>query len=174
MLLKSEQTARSSLLANLRRLSKLSHDPNNTAWSRSATKYGQKILQSHGWTTGELLGASGAPLLSAASASHIRITSKDDNLGLGAKNEAANDNNQATGLDVFQDLLGRLNGRSTTDLGKDPIHRSKLRCSAYIDQRWGGFRFISGGLLVGAELRDIVKGEQETLDSKRKFAILGT
>ncbi|CAD6585832.1 MAG: telomerase inhibitor [Alectoria sarmentosa] len=148
--------------------SKLSHDPNNTAWSRSATKYGQKILQSHGWSPGELLGASGAPysdLLSAASASHIRITSKDDNLGLGAKIEAANDNHQATGLDVFQDLLGRLNGKSTTDLKTDTIHRSNLRCSAYIDQRWGKFRFISGGFLVGADLWDTVKGKQETLDT---------
>lgn len=158
-------------VANLNRRFKFSHDPNNTAWSRSATKYGQKILQSHGWTPGKLLGASSAPysdLRSAASASHIRITLKDDNLGLGAKHEAARDSSETTGLHVFQDLLGRLNGRSTTDLQKDRIHRSKLRSSAYIDQRWGNLHFISGGLLVGAELRDLVKGDQDALNESQQ------
>lgn len=113
---------------------------------------------------GELLGASGATyssLRSAASASHIRITLKDDNLGLGAKHEAARDSNETTGLDVFQDLLGRLNGRSTADLKKDRIQRSNLRSSAYIDRRWGHLRFVSGGLLVGAELENSTKGEQD-------------
>lgn len=151
--------------------SKLSHDPNNTAWSRSAARYGQKILQSHGWTPGGVLGASGAPysdIRSAASASYIRITLKDDNLGLGAKREATYDNGQTTGLDVFQDLLGRLNGRSTTDLKKDRIHRSNLRSSAYIDRRWGNIRFVSGGLLVGTELSGLVKGKEDVLNTSRQ------
>ena len=150
-------------VADLNRRMKLSHDPNNTFWSRSASKYGQKILQSHGWTPGELLGAGGAPysdLCSAASASHIRVTLKDDNLGLGGKHDAAHDGRETTGLDVFKDLLGRLNGRSTTDLQEDRTHRSELRGSAYVHQRWGILRFVSGGLLVGAELRKLVKGEQ--------------
>lgn len=170
VLLKSEQTRGRRFLrvANLNRRSKLSHDPNNTVWSRSATKYGQKILKSHGWTPGELLGASGAKysdLRSAASASHIRITLKDDNLGLGAKLGAARDNSQTTGLDVYQDLLGRLNGRNTTDLEKDRMHRSNLRSSAYINQRWGNIRFVRGGLLVGTELRGLMKGEQDALNN---------
>ena len=151
-------------VVNLNRRIKLSHDPNNTAWSRSATKYGQRILQSHGWTPGELLGASGAPysgLQSAASASHVKITLKDDNLGLGAKLEAARGSNETTGLDEFQNLLGRLNGRSTTNLTKDRIHRSNLRSSAYMDQRWGNLGFVSGGLLVGAELMDPAKSEHD-------------
>lgn len=158
-------------VVNLNRRIKLSHDPNNTAWSRSATKYGQKILQSHGWTPGELLGASGAPhsgLQSAASASHIKITLKDDNLGLGAKLEAARDSNETTGLDEFQNLLGRLNGRSTTDLTKDKIHRSNLRSSAYMDQRWGNLGFVSGGLLVGAELIDPAKGEHDACNDSQQ------
>lgn len=150
---------------------KLSHDPNNTAWSRSTTKYGHKILQSHGWMPGELLGARGASYSdqrSTASASHIRITLKDDNLGLGAKHEAALDSSKTTGLDVFQDLLGRLNGRNVTDLKKDRIHRSNLRSSAYIDQRWGNLRFVSGGLLVGAEMKDLVKGGQDALSNSQQ------
>ncbi|CAF9938037.1 telomerase inhibitor [Imshaugia aleurites] len=143
---------------------KLSRDPNNTAWSRSATRYGQKVLQSHGWMPGKMLGVNGAPysdLRSAASASHVRITLKDDKMGLGAKHEAARDSNETTGLDVFQDLLGRLNGRSTKDLKQDRIQRSTFRSSTYIDQRWGYLQFVSGGLLVGADLGDLAKVEQD-------------
>ena len=127
------------------------------------------MLESHGWTPGELLG-SGAKYSdqhSAASASHIRITLKDDNLGLGAK-LGARDDSQTTGLDIYQDLLGRLNGRSTTDLKKNRIHRSNLRSSAYIDQRWGNLRFVHGGLLVGTKLRGLMKDEKDALIDSRQ------
>ena len=159
-------------LSNLNRRVKLSHDPNNTAWSRSATKYGQKILQSHGWTPGNLLGAPDAPyseLRSAASVSHIRIRLKDDSLGLGAKHEVACNGKETTGLGVFEDLLGRLNGRSTIELEKDRAHRSTLKSSAYVDQRWGKLRFVSGGLLVGAELRECVNGGKDTWNKSQQL-----
>lgn len=159
-------------LSNLSRRAKLSQDPNNTAWSRSATKYGQKILQSHGWTPGDLLGASDAPysdLRSAASVSHIRIRLKDDSLGLGATHETACDGKENPGLGIYEDLLGRLNGRSTIELDKDRAHRSNLKSSAYIDQRWGKLRFVSGGLLVGAELRDCVNGGKDTLNKSQQM-----
>ena len=157
--------------ANFNRRLKLSHDPNNTAWSRSSTKYGQKILQSHGWTPGKLLGASDAPYsdLHSASASHIRTAIKDDNLGLGAKLEAARASSETTGLDVYQDLLGRLNGRTAKVREKDRLHGLNLRSSAYIDQRWGHLRFVSGGLLVGAELRGLVKDEQGALNKSHQM-----
>ena len=165
------QDPHSLRVPNVNRRLKLSHDPNNTTWSRSTTKYGQRILQSHGWKLGELLGASGAEysdVRSAASCSHIRIALKDDNLGLGAKNDAARTICETTGLDVFQDLLGRLNGRSVADITKDRTQRSTLTSSAYIEQRWGNLRFVSGGLLVGDKLRDHVKGEQDTLNDSQK------
>ena len=171
--LESEKTASRKFLRNvdLDRRFKLSHDPNNTAWSRSATKYGQKILQSHGWTPGDLLGASGATysdLRSAASASHIRIALKDDNLGLGAKHHATHKGTETTGLDGLQDLLGRLNGRSPTDLQKDGIQRSNWRSSAYINERWGNTHFISGGLLVQDDLKGLAKGEQDALSNSQQ------
>lgn len=158
-------------IANLNRRVKLSHDPNNTAWSRSTTKYGEKLPQSHGWTPGELLGATGASysdLRSAASASHIRTTLKDNNLGLGAKHEAAREISVTTGLDLFQDLLGRLNGRSATKLKKDRVRRSNLRSSAYVDQRRGNLRFVSGGLLDGPESRDLLNGEKNASNESQQ------
>lgn len=82
---------------------------------------------------------------------------KDDNLGLGAKYGAAQEHGQATGLDMFQDILGRLNGKSTTILAEEQRKRSDLRSSAYIGQRWGSLRFVSGGYLVGDDLREGAK-----------------
>lgn len=87
---------------------------------------------------------------------------KDDTLGLGAKLEAAHASSQTTGLDGFQDLLGRLNGRTATNVEKDRLHRSNLSCSAYIGQRWGHLRFVSGGFLIGAESRSLVEDEKAT------------
>ena len=116
---------------------------------------------------GELLGASGvaySDLRSLASASHIRIALKDDNLGLGAKPDAAPNSSETTGLDVFQDLLGRLNGRATTRVPRDRTQRSDLRSSAYIEQRWGDLRFVSGGFLVGDTLKGFAKGDQDALN----------
>ena len=155
-------------VTNPNRRLKLSHDPNNVAWSRSATKYGQKILQLHGWTPGSLLGASGAAysdLHSTASASHIKIALKDDNLRLGARQGAAHNNSEPTGLDEFQDLLRRLNGTDPSNLQNDRIQRSNLRNSAYINQRWGNPRFVSGGFLVGEGSRDVVKDDHDELEN---------
>jgi len=146
----------------LTRRTKLSHDPNNIGWSRSTTKYGQKILESQGWQPGEFLGAKDANHVAhhtAANASHMRITLKDDNLGLGAKHGANQEEGRATGLDTFQDILGRLNGKSTTELGKMQKSRSDARRSAFVDQWWGRLRFVSGGLLVGDRIRKLSKKE---------------
>ena len=157
--------------ANIVRRVKLSNDPNNTTWSRSATKYGQRILQSHGWTPGELLGASGAvcsDLRSAVSGSHIHVALKDDKMGLGAKHNAACVSNETTGLNVFQDLLGRLNGRSVSDIDKNRTQISNLRSSAYIEYRWGNLRFVSGGLLVGDDSREPGKDDQNALNDSQQ------
>ena len=161
--------------ANFVRRVKLSNDPNNTTWSRSATKYGQRILQSHGWTPGKLLGASGAvysDLRSAASGSHINVALKDDKMGLGAKHDAGCVGSATTGLNVFQDLLGRLNGKSVSDIEKNQIQSSSLRSSAYIEYRWGNLRFISGGLLDGDESRELRTDEQNALNDSQQTQTL--
>ncbi|KAK4691493.1 Pin2-interacting protein X1, partial [Lecanoromycetidae sp. Uapishka_2] len=163
-----------------RKRARLSHDPNNTEWSRSTTKYGQKILESHGWQSGDLLGAKGAKHAAyhtAANASHIRIALKDDTLGLGARHEATQEEGRSTGLDTFQDILGRLNGKSTIELEKSKRSRSDAKRSAFVDQRWGRLRFVSGGLLVGDKTekplveKDSVEQTEESLsDTSRTVA----
>lgn len=147
-------------LSAQRKRTKISSDPNNTQWSRSTTKFGQKILESQGWIPGDFLGPKNAPHSAhhnAANASHICISLKDDNLGLGAKPGRSQQDGQATGLDMFQDVLGRLNGKSETQLVTDRKLRTQLRGSNFVEQRWGRLSFVSGGFLVGDEPQALAK-----------------
>ena len=147
----------------LLRRAKLSHDPNNTNWSRSTSNYGHKMLISQGWTPGSFLGAVNAPhsiLHTDANTSHIRIALKDDNLGLGARRKIGQEEIQCTGLDTFQDLLGRLNGKSGTELEKEQRTRDDLKRASYTERRWGALRFVSGGILVGDSIQELANGER--------------
>ncbi|KAK7989839.1 cinnamoyl-CoA reductase [Apiospora arundinis] len=141
---------------------KLAFDPNNTKWSRDETTFGQKILRSHGWEPGQFLGvqdSSHSDLHSAASAAPIRITLKDDTLGLGAK-VRQKQADECTGLDVFKDLLGRLNGKSDDTIKKEQSLRAELKTSTYVERKFGLMRFVKGGLLVGDQMTDLLKKEE--------------
>ncbi|KAA6415446.1 MAG: hypothetical protein FRX48_00161 [Lasallia pustulata] len=155
-------------LADSRKRAKLSHDPNNTLWSRSTTNFGHKILTAQGWTPGDYLGIQDAPharLHTEANASHIRVALREDNLGLGAKRKSGQSDGQCTGLDAFQDLLGRLNGKTEVDLEKEQKSRDDLKRAIYTGNRWGSVRFVSGGLLVGDEIQKLADDEANRLQS---------
>ena len=146
------------LVADRSRRTKISHDPNNTTWSRSADTFGHKILTAQGWCPGDFLGAKGASHAkhyTSANASHIRVALKDDNLGLGAKRGSGQAEGQCTGLDAFQGLLGRLNGKSDGALQKEQESRDDLKRAIYSERRWGSVRFIRGGLLIGEKMRTL-------------------
>ncbi|KAB5551290.1 protein PXR1 [Coniochaeta sp. 2T2.1] len=124
-------------------------DPNNNNWARNTSTFGQKILRAAGWTPGEFLGAQNsahAEHHTAASASHIKVVLKEDSLGLGAKR---NNGDQCTGLDAFQDLLGRLNGKSEKEIEQVQEKRMAVLRNTYIEQKFGAMRFVPGGWLVG-------------------------
>ncbi|KAF4581203.1 PinX1- protein [Ophiocordyceps camponoti-floridani] len=128
---------------------KLSRDPNNTRWTRDESSFGQKMLRAQGWQPGQLLGAqngSTSELHGAANASFIRVSLKDDLKGLGY-NKALED--KVTGLDVFCDVLSRLNGKSEEDIEKKRQARLAMETDLYVQRRWGTVRFVRGGLLVG-------------------------
>ena len=153
-------------LTALVRRTKLAHDPNNTAWSRSSTTYGHKILQSHGWTPGSFLGATHAVQSvspSAAKLPEVKIVLKDDNLGLGARGGISRDNGRCTGLDVFQGILGRLNGQNEPQ----PERKEKLSGDRknYVDQEKPirSIRFISSGFLGGTRKEE--PKEEHTIKS---------
>ncbi|KAI1815327.1 hypothetical protein GGS20DRAFT_339813 [Poronia punctata] len=146
-------------LSGPRNRRKLDHDPNNTRWTRDETTFGQKILRAHGWEPGKYLGAQNtesAQLHSAASLAPIKINLKDDTLGLGAK-ILQKQSDECTGLDVFKDLLGRLNGKSEETLEKERQVRSEIKTNLVIERKFGPMRFVFGGLLVGDNMQELVK-----------------
>ena len=106
---------------------------------------------------------------------------KDNNLGLGAQRGTGQGEGTCTGLDVFQGILGRLNGKSETELEKEQRSRDDLKRAIYTERRWGSTRFVSGGLLVGDRIKglknqseevhnvsDAVENEDESRSKKRK------
>jgi Pin2-interacting protein X1 len=127
-------------------------------------------MSSQGWKPGEYLGAKDAPhaeFHTAANISHIRVTIKDDNLGLGAKIGSGVGHGECTGLDAFKNLLGRLNGKDEEELEKEQKSREDLKRAIYTEKRWGSIRFVQGGFLVGDKIQHLIDGEAERL---RKLA----
>ncbi|KAL2019821.1 hypothetical protein VTK56DRAFT_9172 [Thermocarpiscus australiensis] len=147
-------------LAAAKNKRKLGSDPNNTKWSRKTDSFGQKILRAQGWQPGQYLGAKDAPHAewhTEANSSHIRVVLKDDNLGLGAKR---NNGDECTGLDAFQHLLGRLNGKSEEALETERKAREEVKLSLYVERKLGTIRFVRGGWLVGDQVKDKPDGEE--------------
>ncbi|KAL8812786.1 MAG: hypothetical protein Q9223_007203, partial [Gallowayella weberi] len=151
-------------LSGPRKRAKISHDPNNTAWTRSTSRFGQKLLLSQGWKPGTSLGACSAPYVdNPASISHPRVTLKDDNLGLGARNGALDDDRPTPGLDGLQDLLGRLNGKDSQLLETEQRSRADARRVVYSERRWGFENFVSGGFLVGDRIQ---RSEEKSIETQ--------
>ncbi|TAQ88759.1 hypothetical protein B7494_g2911 [Chlorociboria aeruginascens] len=133
-------------------------------------------MTSQGWTPGQYLGALDAPhaeFHTAANASHIRVSIKDDNLGLGAKIGSGVGHGECTGLDVFQDLLGRLNGRDEDEIAKERASQEALKRAIYTERKWGSVRFVPGGVLIGDKIQDLIEGEKERL-KKLAGGLLGS
>ncbi|KAI0966801.1 hypothetical protein F4678DRAFT_466168 [Xylaria arbuscula] len=156
-------------LSGPRNRRKLDYDPNNTRWTRDETTFGQKILRSQGWEPGKFLGAQNtahAQLHSAASLAPIKINLKDDTLGLGAKIRQKQ-SDECTGLDVFKDLLGRLNGKSEETIEKQRQVRSEIKTNLFVERKYGPMRFVSGGLLVGDQkMQELVDAKLEPISVK--------
>jgi Pin2-interacting protein X1 len=131
---------------------KLSQDPNNTTWTRDTSRFGHRILTGLGWTPGSTLGSRNAAHRShytAASSSHIRITLREGNRGIGAKN--ADQLAEKFGLADFGDVLGRLNGKAE-DVEQQRKKREEIERERYAVRKFGGMRFVRGGFLVGDQV----------------------
>ncbi|OQD77230.1 hypothetical protein PENDEC_c003G05433 [Penicillium decumbens] len=154
-------------LAAPRKKTKISHDPNNTKWARATSGFGHRIMSAQGWTPGSRLGAENAAhadFLTAASTSHIKVTLKDDNLGLGAR---AGRLGEPTGLDAFKGLLGRLNGKSDVELQQDQRKRDDVVLARYVAMKFPEVRFVRGGLLTQQKL-DALPPKDETQKTEAK------
>jgi Pin2-interacting protein X1 len=149
----------------------LAHDPNNTKWTGNTESFGAKLMAAQGWQPGDFLGAKDARQAehyTAASASHIRVIIKDDNLGLGAKIGSGVGHGECTGLDAFKDLLGRLNGRDEDELEKEKKSREDLKRAIYSERKWGSTRFVRGGFLIGDKIQPLIEAEAERVRNLAK------
>ncbi|EGV63270.1 hypothetical protein CANTEDRAFT_107082 [Yamadazyma tenuis ATCC 10573] len=141
-------------------------DPRNTNWSNDTTRFGHQHLEKLGWKPGKGLG-----LVGHALTTHVKVSIKDDNLGLGAKmkkkdKELLNDD-VAYGLDAFQRILGRLNGNETQV--NQELERS--RKEKIINGKLG-IQFIKGDVLKStwdSEMKQLKEiPEKATQEKKRK------
>lgn len=122
------------------------------------------MLLSQGWAPGATLGAPNAAYkqhLTQASQSHIRVAMRADNLGLGAKTGSGQEAGECVGLDAFQAMLGRLNGKSEEVLGKEQEVRNDMKLRAHVERK-GMVRFVYGGRLVGDDHENEEQGEAQT------------
>jgi Pin2-interacting protein X1 len=130
-------------LAGTRTKQRFGIDPRNTTWSNNTERFGHKHLVKLGWNPGSGLG-----LTNSALTSHIKITLKHDNLGLGAnlakKKEKQDefDSGENVHLDAFQRLLGRLNGKEE-QISKEVDRKRNERI---LNGRWG-INFVQGDTL---------------------------
>ncbi|KAI9658800.1 MAG: telomerase inhibitor [Alyxoria varia] len=138
-------------LAEPKRRKKLSYDPNNTAWTRS-DGFGRKILSSQGWSPGNYLGAKDAEHaghFSKASASGVSIKLKDNNFGVGVKSQALPSASYNSLLSAYDNILGKLNGKTDAELGIEKEEKAAIGRRMYTMQRYGTTHFVRGGYLVG-------------------------
>ncbi|CUS22520.1 LAQU0S05e07228g1_1 [Lachancea quebecensis] len=130
-------------LAATKNKQKLGLDPRNTAWSNDTSRFGHKHLEKMGWRPGSGLG-----MMPDATTTHVKVSIKDDNLGLGAKlrkKEKADefDSGECAGLDAFQRLLGRLNGKEDSVSSELDIQKKQN----IINGKWG-IHFVKGDVLA--------------------------
>ncbi|KAI5955076.1 PXR1 [Candida jiufengensis] len=125
-------------------------DPRNTNWSNDTTRFGHQYLSKMGWKSGKGLGITPDSITT-----HLKIHIKQDNSGLGAKLKKADkdkDLDECSGLDAFQRILGRLNGK------EDKINKAMdlKRNDEIINGKWG-MRFVKGEVLSSTWDKDSKK-----------------
>ncbi|KAM0332098.1 hypothetical protein ACHAQA_002370 [Verticillium albo-atrum] len=155
-------------LAEIKFRRKIDKDPNNTAWAKDTSTFGQKILRSQGWEPGQYLGAKDAAQAehyTAANASFVRVSLKDDMLGLGFKQAKEE---RSTGMDAFQNMLARLNGKSEVEIQKEQQAKQAVASSLYCDSKFGPMRFVRGGWLVGDKEQKTTEDEKKEEDDEEK------
>ncbi|CCK72386.1 telomerase inhibitor KNAG_0K00180 [Huiozyma naganishii CBS 8797] len=132
-------------LAAARTKQRFGLDPRNTAWSNDTSRFGHRQLERFGWKPGMGLGMN--PLHS--NKSHIKVSIKDDNVGLGAKIARSKDrkdefdNGECLGLDVFQRILGKLNGKEVEINSALELQRK----DRILNGKWG-VHFVKGAVLA--------------------------
>lgn len=123
-------------------------------------------MLSQGWKAGEGLGARNRRGFNSYDNAKLKVSFKDDNLGLGASLKSKDVEASRTGLDAFQGLLGRLNGKSDAEVEAVERKVEERKLAMFAQGKWGGMVFVSGGLLVQ---RDDFKANDDVSEEQREF-----
>ena len=123
-------------------------------------------MLSQGWKAGEGLGARNRRGFNSYDNAKLKVSFKDDNLGLGASLKSKDVEASRTGLDAFQGLLGRLNGKSDAEVEAVERKVEERKLAMFAQGKWGGMVFVSGGLLVQ---RDDFKANDDGSEEQREF-----
>jgi Pin2-interacting protein X1 len=75
---------------------------------------------------------------------------------------------EITGLDIFTDLLSRLNGKSEEAVEEQKRARLVVKTNRFVEQRYGPMRFVRGGLLEGDKLKSNDNAPKETKEADSK------
>ncbi|GBL51269.1 hypothetical_protein [Candidozyma auris] len=144
-------------LAGVKVKQRFGSDPRNTNWSNDTDRFGHQYLEKMGWKPGKGLG-----LVEHAMTSHVKVSIKTDNTGLGSKlaKKKKNDefdSGECAGLDVFQRILGRLNGK------EEQINNElkRQRRENIINGKWG-IHFVKGDTLKStwdADCKKLISGQ---------------
>lgn len=147
-------------LAQSSRKNRVGADPRNTEWANDTSRFGHQQLLNMGWKPGRGLGYS-----FEGAKEHVKVQHKTDSKGLGYEIGKAD---QPTGLDVFQKILGKLNGNSE-EVEKKQQQQQSLS-GLYM-------HFVPGGVLEGTvkskeeqkqEAKDKTKKEKKRKDSDKQ------
>lgn len=95
-----------------------------------------------------------------ATSTYVKVTQKGDRCGLRERQER--DNDKCTGLDTFERILGRLNGKPSEEIAVEQKASDDLHTAMYLERRWQFPHFVSGGFLVGEQLKPVGQKPVET------------
>jgi len=110
-------------LAEPRKKQRLGGDPQNVGWERDKSKFGMKMLQKMGWSEGKGLGKTEEGMTS-----HIKVSMKRDNGGIGAQRNAGD--NWLENTSAFDALLANLNQSFETEASSSSSSSSSSAAAA--------------------------------------------
>jgi Pin2-interacting protein X1 len=94
----------------------------------------------------------------------VRVLLREGNLGLGAVRGKAD--GETFGLEVLSGLLGRLNGKSEAQLGKEAAAMRDVKLMRYQNEKYGRMGFVFGGYLIGEEIKKTMDPDESETGSK--------
>lgn len=80
---------------------KLALDPNNNTWAKDTSRFGYQMLMKMGWKQGAGLGKN-----EQGQAEHVKVSVREDNLGIGAEVKAMT---WTVHRDNYDDMLSKIN-----------------------------------------------------------------